>query len=368
MITGTIKRKPWVILAIWIIIAVIAAPISARLNDVVKTETTSFLPDYVESIQASRQLSQLQTDNKTKGVAEPSYMILVHGVPVTLENYYKLKTVYADTNTSGFQVFSWIDLVSAIESNLTLGMTRALNGTVKGISSIVQLNNAYNQTLLGLNTTTQAIIGIDQGYSSTVNALQELHNMIPQLQGAQQALIASCNQFLPALTYTYFNIVRAEALVENLTNAYQTGNLTQADIAIVVNASNLTNLGIPPLDPQLVSLVYHQTILNGGPSNFTNTFAAQLAGNLVWQTLESTIPPEQSSEAMLVFNLTSRTFGSAVSSQPDHRGVILSSQNLAIGQAQLLQALQPLNQQLPSTITDSLITTFTAGLPEKRPG
>ncbi len=364
MITETIRKRPWVIILIWIIIAAMATPLSAKLNNVVETETTSFLPEHVESIKASKQLSELQGNN-TQNTAEPSFMILVHGVPVSLDTYYKLKPAYRDINTTNFQVFSWIDLVGMVEENLTTGMTQALNGTIQAINSTLQINQAYNKTREALNMTALMIAGIDKGYTGAIQGLRQLHETLPQLQDAQQALISSCNDILPAITFTYYNIVRTEALLENLTTAYQTGNLTQQDIAIVLSNSNLTAQGIPPLDPQLVAFVFQQTLLNGGPVNFNNQLASEMAGEITWQAIQSTLPPQEINQTMTIFNITQQVFEQAVTIQPDHRQAILSAPDLATGQLQLYQALLTTDDQIRPVLTEALITGISTSLPEE---
>ena len=357
---GVIRDKPWAIIIAWIIIIALLANYAAQINDVVLTETESFLPETVESVKAENMLQNLTQQYAVNKTMEPDYLIAVQGVPVSLDTYYRLKEPYISLeNETNDSLISWINIVYQVENQIKEGMVQAINGTLQAVNGSIMLNEAYKNTYTGINVTSQIIIGLDTGYSQLYQASLTLSQQVPEINNTIQGYLTACNEFLPALAYTTADIIRTEAILETQTNAYQTLNLTQQDIVTVVNATNLTVYGIPPVQPDLVQAVYYYVLSIGGPANFTNTAALNLASDLVLQQLQSQIPQDQLQSLLPIYNVTVQALEISLSQSPDLKQLVTSSPG-GIGQGQLAlyqevdQIVQQTQQTLPGYITQAL--------------
>lgn len=360
MLKGVIRDKPWAIIIAWIIIIALLANYAAQINDVVLTETESFLPETVESVKAENMLQNLTQQYAVNKTMEPDYLIAVQGVPVSLDTYYRLKEPYISLeNETNDSLISWINIVYQVENQIKEGMVQAINGTLQAVNGSIMLNEAYKNTYTGINVTSQIIIGLDTGYSQLYQASLTLSQQVPEINNTIQGYLTACNEFLPALAYTTADIIRTEAILETQTNAYQTLNLTQQDIVTVVNATNLTVYGIPPVQPDLVQAVYYYVLSIGGPANFTNTAALNLASDLVLQQLQSQIPQDQLQSLLPIYNVTVQALEISLSQSPDLKQLVTSSPG-GIGQGQLAlyqevdQIVQQTQQTLPGYITQAL--------------
>ena len=357
---GVIRDKPWAIIIAWIIIIALLANYAAQINDVVLTETESFLPETVESVKAENMLQNLTEQYAVNKTMEPDYLIAVQGVPVSLDTYYRLKGPYISLeNETNDSLISWINIVYQVENQIKEGMVQAVNGTLQAVNGSIMLNEAYKNTYTGINVTSQIIIGLDTGYRQLYQASLILSQQVPEINNTIQGYLTACNEFLPALAYTTADIIRTEAILETQTNAYQTLNLTQQDIVTVVNATNLTVYGIPPVQPDLVQAVYYYVLSIGGPVNFTNIAALNLASELVLQQLQSQIPQDQLQSLLPIYNVTVQALEISLSQSPDLKQLVTSSPG-GIGQGQLAlyqevdQIVQQTQQTLPGYITQAL--------------
>ncbi|MCE4609149.1 MAG: hypothetical protein F7C36_02055, partial [Desulfurococcales archaeon] len=357
MLKGVIRDKPWAIIIAWIIIIALLANYAAQINDVVLTETESFLPETVESVKAENMLQNLTEQYAVNKTMEPDYLIAVQGVPVSLDTYYRLKGPYISLeNETNDSLISWINIVYQVENQIKEGMVQAVNGTLQAVNGSIMLNEAYKNTYTGINVTSQIIIGLDTGYRQLYQASLILSQQVPEINNTIQGYLTACNEFLPALAYTTADIIRTEAILETQTNAYQTLNLTQQDIVTVVNATDLTVYGIPPVQPDLVQAVYYYVLSIGGPVNFTNIAALNLASELVLQQLQSQIPQDQLQSLLPIYNVTVQALEISLSKSPDLKQLVTSSPG-GIGQGQLAlyqevdQIVQQTQQTLPGYIT-----------------
>ncbi len=357
MLKSIIKDKPWAIIIAWIIIIALLANYAAQINDVVLTETESFLPETVESVKAENMLQNLTEQYAVNKTMEPDYLIAIQGVPVSLDTYYKLKEPYITLeNETNDSLVSWINIVYQVESQIKEGMIHAINGTLQAVNGTVMLNQAYKNTYAGINTTSHIIIGLDTGYSQLYQASLMTSQQVPEINNTIQGYLTACNKFLPTLAYTTADIIRTEAALETQTNAYQTLNLTQQDIATVINATNLTAYGIPPVQPDLVQTTYYYVLSIGGPTNFTNIAALNLASQLVLQQLQTQIPQDQLQSLLPIYNATLQQLETSLSQSQDLKQIVISNPGgLEQGQLALYQEINQIVQQtrqtLPSYIT-----------------
>ena len=357
-----IRERPWVIIALWILVVVVAGVYASKINEVVETSQEEFLPSHVESVRAENALKKI-TSKEAQGGGEPGFIILVHGVPVSLETYHDLKEWYLNDYKSMINgsSYTWIDAVASIEENITNGMKTAINNTLLAIDGIVKLSESYNHTLKALNGTAMLVSSVDSAYASLYNMSIGMQSSLDKLRSIQLAINTSCT-ITPLLVYNYYDVVRAEALLEELTNAYQTGALDNNSIRMVVEASNLSRQGIPPLDPGLVVLVYNTTLSIGGPENFSNIIAVNLAGRI----LADAINGSERLEPIIAGSISA--LAELVSNDIDHRSIIKGSENPAKGQIALLARLQDSMDEARTSAAYKTLASLLEPLPEESRG
>ncbi len=342
MLSGVIRSRPWTIIVAWIIIVAILSQYAAQINNVVKTETESFLPERVESVRAEKELSKLYNASGAEKRAEPEYLILVHGVDVSLDSYYKLKGPgrydQLKEQAQG-DIFSWIDIVDSVRENISQGYMKGVNQTVQAVKGVVMLNAGYNHSLYAAEMLTKAVAGADMAYTGLLKNMSLLAGNISGLKGFSSLVCSACNKFLPLEMKTYFDVVRAEALLEEYTNAYENGSLTPADVTVVVNMSNLTAYGVEPVTPDLVGAVFNFTLMSGGPQAFSNSLAAQLAAALVEQAVGDSMNSTQFQQVYPALTASAKVWYNFVVQRPDDRLIITQAPDPFQGQLLLLQNL-----------------------------
>ncbi len=281
MIAEAIEKRPWTIIVAWIIIVIIFAPMAMRINSVMTTNIEKLIPQNVEGIKAMNELNSLRISNRTGG--EGNYLIVVNGVKVSLDTYQKLYPWYYDLKKEYPQMnfTSWLDVVNLTEREISTFLKEGITNMINATNQTIVLAENYNKTLEGINGLTQLVLSTDKVYSGVYRAGSALGPTAPSLLGVLRALNSTCNSFLIPMTKLYFNIIRVEAALETYTQAYETGELSLDDIAVVLNhMANLSSYGVnnPPLG--LVIVVYKYVLSQGGPLNFTNTKAVNLTYSL----------------------------------------------------------------------------------------
>ena len=358
MLGGVIRRRPWLVIAAWIIIVAILAPYAGRLDQVMKTQTTELLPEKVESVRAEKELSRLYNETGAQRM-QADYLVLVHNVTVSLEAYKKLKEPYYDaTSRVNGAVLSWIDIVARVESNISSGVSQGLNGSMQLLQAAISVSEGYRAFQNSTMSLAQLVGAVDTAYAQIGRAAKSISANSSRLVNASRAIAIAC-QYQEAEARALVDVVRAEALLEAYTGAYQNGTLTPADIMRVVELSNLSSQGLPPLTPELVALVYNYTLSIGGPQAFNNTVALELARQIALQALNESISGiPQDLQPML--NAAHNALKAAVSQLPDLRGVVLQ-QDPAAGQLALLQIVTQTLEQVEPETARGIASSMAAG-------
>lgn len=298
-----IAKRAGVVIVAWIVIAVLAAPLAAKLSEVMVTEETGFLPPTAESVKA------LEAVRSGGARAEPDAIIVVSGVRVGPGLYWEIAGDWKGLDWRGANVTSWVDVANSVYSKAYEGYVEGINQTLTALEGFKALwlgvLNASNQLrdLAGLvNNTALLVAQADKAYSGYYKATAGLASAAPQLRVALEGAVTLCSNISKAYAGMVFDVVRAEFLLENVTLAYQTGELTPADVARVVAASNMTKMGVPPLDPAIVYAVFNYTVSIGGPSQFNNAQAAMAAAWILGQS--PFITQEAASYISILANMT----------------------------------------------------------------
>lgn len=352
-------RRPWLIIAVWLIIVIVSGPLAASINNVVKTSEEEFLPQTAESIRASNTMGNLST-GPSRGAGTPRFLAIVGGVPVSLENYWRLKPWYEGLRGEhgSVSLSSWIDIVAGVEANISRGVEAGLNQSLQGVEGLVGVAETYNATLQGVNQTSHLLEAVDQAYAGYWTAGAGIEVGIPAVEETASTLNLSCNTLLPVLVETYYDVVRAETLLEELTDAYVNPPIGQDDIALVINASNAT--GITPLDPILVAATYNATMQAGGPPVFNNALASSIASNLAWKALTGIGVPRGVEP---FYNITAGVWAEAVGAGDD-RQVIVSAPDLETGQLLLFNQLSSRAEAIKPIVAQRVGEALLSQLPE----
>ncbi len=279
-----IASRAGIVIVAWIVIAALAAPLAAKLSEVMVTEETGFLPPTAESVKA------LEAIRSGGAKAEPDAIVIVSGIKVEPTLYWRIAGDWGKLDWRGANVTSWIDVANGVYSKAYGGYVEGINQTLaalKGFKALwLGVLNVSQQLkdLAGLvNNTALLMAQADKAYSGYYQAMAGLAKAAPQLRVALEGAVALCSNVSSVYAGMVFDVVRAEFLLENTTMAYQTGELTPADVARVVAASNMTQIGVPPLDPAVVYAVFNYTMSIGGPSQFSNVHAAMAAAWILKQ-------------------------------------------------------------------------------------
>ncbi len=298
-VSEALVRNAWAVIIVWVVVAGLAAPLAAKLNKVMVTSEESFLPPNVESIRAEKALGGSK--------AEPDAVIVVEGVKVGLPLYWRLRSGWERINWSGATHISFVDVLNTVYSKAYNASLSGVNSTVAGLRGYVVLWNSTLQAVDGLeklelllNATAKSMAGMDKAYRGYMNAARSLESAKPGLERLIDFVAPLCGGLPRPYAAVIFDVVRAEYLIENLTNAYERGYMTADDVERVVEASNLSEAGIPPLKPSLVVEVFNLTKQHGGPGAFTNRLAAWEA----FVIFNSTLPPQVAPYAEALYNET----------------------------------------------------------------
>lgn len=350
-----IRGRPWVLLVLWIVIAGLAAPLAAKIDEVVKARQEEMLPETVESIRAENAMSELSSTGEGSREASMDYIIVVHGANVSLEFYKEFLEEYrAIEEEYNADLTSWIDIVSEVEAGIRENVSGGLDRMLEAVGYIVMASRMFNETREALNGTAELIAGADLAYASLYNASSALNASMPLVKGALKAMNSTCNSIASLLMAKYFNVIRTEALIEAFTDAYSKGYLSESDVENVLShAYDFTQYGIEPVTRDLVLAVYNYTLSIGGPGNFSNERAALLARNLSIERVGL--------ENVWLLDIAYYNWVSAVSAEDDHRYVYdLSSY---IGQAMLLANLSSMVKGLKPGIAISVTNVLAERAP-----
>ena len=312
-LAGLIARRAGLVIAVWVLAAALAAPLAARLDEVLVAEEAGLLPPTAESIRA------LEALEVAGARAEPDAILLVSGVPVDLGTFWSLADEWESIDWRGAGRLSWVDVALEAYSTALEGYSEAVNASLEALRGAVELWEGVREAaerLEGLaalaNATASAMAAAGEAYAGYYSALAQLAAAAPGLREALEGGALLCSSVPPAYASVLFDVARAEFYLENLTDAYQAGALDEGDVAVVVAASNLSWAGIPPLDPRLVGAVYAYTASIGGPGAFNNTHAAILAGEVL---------ASQAPEAAGYARALAGAVAAALRDAPDLRGL-----------------------------------------------
>jgi len=282
-----IVRRAWAVIVAWIVVAALAAPLAGKLNTLITTKEESFLPPDVESVRAEKALGGAR--------AEPDAVIVVTGVDVSLDTYWRLRGFWGTIDWGNATHLSWVDVLDEVYATAYSESLSGLNETLEGFEGYEELWNAtleargdVEELGLLLNATTKSIVGVDKAFKGYTSAAVSLEGGRQGLENLLTVLTVLCRTTASAYSYLLFDVVRAEYLIENLTRAYERGYMTPGEVEMVVEASNMSGAGIPPLEPSLVMEEFNLTLASGGPASFTNRLAAWEA----YTILNSTLPAE----------------------------------------------------------------------------
>ncbi len=313
MIYRLVERAPIVLILFWLVASLVAAPFALKLDEYVKADTKSFLPEGTESVRAEEAIAELGVG----GPAAATAIIVVDGVSPDAETYRGMKDWYPGLR-SEYGLLSWYDAVEAAEERLSQELAIHVLRAAQAYEAADKLYQGYLAAVDGLAQASEALPRLafllakaDEGYVGLLGARQDLEALAASLEPLGEGALGVYS-VVEAYAAVYLDVVRAEALLEGYTNAYEIG-LNDVAVAIVVSKSRVE--GLNPLEPELVAAVYNYTVSIGGPEEWSNVEAARLAGALLSEKLEG--------EAAAWVRVVEQAWMQAVKEAPDLRAPIL---------------------------------------------
>jgi RND superfamily putative drug exporter len=284
-----VRRAPYTVIVIVLVIALLMVPFAARVNQVVSTNETSLLPKNVESIEVMNMVSNVSA-------AQANVIYVIANVSVNSTTFYRLNSTFTrvlkEHNVS--DAVSWIGLLDSAyfvilnRSGLLLNSSLELANGIKGMwEGVNNLSARLSELQGGIFTLSSLLRNADRVYAGYYSLGSGLARNV---SGARQQLTELGNATKAISGYyaaVYFNVLRTEFFLENRTNAYETYNLTPADVEVVIESSPQID-NISPPTPQLVEFVYYSVLSSGGPGAFNNVLASNLTYELLSRELNGT--------------------------------------------------------------------------------
>ncbi len=328
-----IVEHPKIVIAIWIIALILVTPLAIMLNQVLTYEETAFLPENTESAIVDKILQEKFGLNGTLGGEGNRVVLIITGIDAGSGNarraYEELRNKVLDTYVSDIDsYYDEIDRVNEIADNIsdalgnilvnmtfmTLNMSDMLserysvlientsmmyNMTRMLYTMITNTSTQYNMVVEQLNYTKQqlemlrqALEMIDYSALEANNQMQELyigmHNMtdmINQSVGLLQLIRGICDR-------TYYDVLRTYYYLSTNTTAYQTGNLSQQDIALVIQITNQSVTG--PVDPMIIQIVFQSTypIIGNNTWAMNDLILYNISNQIAYQTITMLLPSD----------------------------------------------------------------------------
>jgi len=245
-----VRRAPYAVIVIVLVIALLMVPFAARVNQVVSTNETSLLPKNVESIEVMNMVSNVSA-------AQANVIYVIANVSVNSTTFYRLNSTFTrvlkEHNVS--DAVSWIGLLNSVyfvilnRSGLLLNSSLELANGIKGMwEGVNNLSARLSELQGGIFTLSSLLRNADRVYAGYYSLGSGLARNV---SGARQQLTELGNATKAISGYyaaVYFNVLRTEFFLENRTNAYETYNLTPADVEVVIESSPQIG-NISPPDP-----------------------------------------------------------------------------------------------------------------------
>ncbi len=327
-----IVRHPRAVIAIWIIIIVLAAPLAIKLDEVLSYEETGFLPENTESVKADNILQEkFNISAEAIGIS----MLLITGIDASDPNAWdsykefreKVEGVYAENLTSYYDIHENIEEQSKNISifiveqlaNTTTMMKNFTEQLVEGYGlflnqsymmynivsmtkmMLINTSNEYHvlvdnitqlhQLIYGVHDT---IKGLDEGYAVLKENLTMLYKLMMMLKNS----IKEYNNAVYSIDYTYsllyYNVTRTFYYLAYATDAYTNGTLDQNDIATIIYYTNMSSLG--PVEPELVVVVFNVTY--GMVGNNTSIVDDYMLANITKEILLNQLSSQVSGDEL----------------------------------------------------------------------
>ncbi|WP_367884075.1 hypothetical protein [Thermococcus sp. JCM 11816] len=331
-----IAKHPKIVLAAWIVIIVLMAPLAGKLSELTDYSTEQMVSHEIESIKVQDLMAQeftgAQNDNLT--------YLLITNINVNDENarkaYYSFKDrvegKYASNVTSYYDA---LDMLWEMDYELTLNVTRMTANITGGLlyTSVKGAHDGYgmalNQVLLLKNTTDMvktSLVGTAQGYVALKNNLTSLYTQLNATAGllqmadgiyvqlcaqnpnmtAQERAQALQNELMVKVPESQQAIV--PAVVQAVVSAdppYCTGTLLSnkgllENTTVELVYGMITSAGTPPLPFEIPKEVLFQLYESGGNETVIDTMAQNMLKAQIAEQMRGLAPnPEALAEVIV---------------------------------------------------------------------
>ncbi len=252
----TIARHPKAVIAAWIVIALLAAPLFAKLHTVVKTEQYT-LPPSSEAMKADKIVRQVMGGSASVG------LVIVQGVDLhsneTLLKLAKWGRAFNETlhreglgsNPQGLPIVL-AEANRTIYERILANLTRGAEMARKGYENLTRLEEAYlaavanlTKGLERLNETAAMIAGADRGYAEAYRGLLRLAEAANQTASGLRRLDEAYVNLTDTLLGLADRLNKTAEALARLDRVYAglAANITKGYQRLVAALSNETLVG-----------------------------------------------------------------------------------------------------------------------------
>ncbi|MGC8567437.1 MAG: MMPL family transporter [Caldisphaera sp.] len=292
------RNLAYIIIIIALVLALVFYPFMSRINNVVSTNESSMLPKNVESIKVMNIVG-----NESNSSKESNIIYLISGVPVNLSTFYKLNGTIKIGE-------SWLSILNSTylhienSSKYLLNASLSLSNGIIGLwISTINLTNKLDTLKNNILLMSSLLRNTDYIYSNYYIMGENLSNSYSIIKPKIVYYGNATKSISTAYESIYFNALRIEYTLYNKTNAYQTMNLTQSDILMIIdNSPQIGNITSP--SPILIGALFKYVLLNGGPSHFNN----ELANNFTYQIIYDELNKSNQLDVIPLLNIYNKNF------------------------------------------------------------
>ncbi|GBF09235.1 hypothetical protein apy_09600 [Aeropyrum pernix] len=362
-----VARYHILIFIAWFIVTALLLPYALKLDEVLVTETESFLPETAESRMAEEKVQEILAAEGYGGadsllglLGSANALIMVTGLrePLDPSSYQLLKEQGYDELRAEYNLFSWIDIVDKAMENLEPALEEAVRGGVQAFEGGYSIWSSYLEVSQRLSNLSQSVEGLsllltesDKAYSTLASSWGELAALRSVLESASTPLLEVCTAIAPVYSTVYLDVVRIEGALEFYTNAYATG-LQDVDITVVTLLTYVPEAGLEPVDRGFVVYVYTETLSLGGPSAFNNVVAAEITYKIVQARIGESSLLQAYHQAWL----------HAVSQTPELK--LFMAEDAKVGQIRLKAAVGDIADQVTEATVRALAEEASSRMPD----
>ncbi|NPA47731.1 MAG: MMPL family transporter [Thermococci archaeon] len=263
-----ISRHGKLVIGLWIIVMIVAVPVAAKVNNLLKYSTQQMLPNNAESVKAQNIMNRYFPSFAEEN--NQSYLIIT-GINVNSTSarkaYFELKRQsgpYASNMTSYYDI---VDKLKNRSVSIAVNLTRlTANLTARLYNATLEMNSSYGTTLSRMKELKNATLSIKTALNQSALAYVELRKNLTMLYGEMVNLSRAINESAVAYAGLERNLTSLRERMLNLSRAINESALAYMGIRrnLTVLYGEMVNLSraINETDAAYAATMHNLTILS----------------------------------------------------------------------------------------------------------